>query len=44
VEELIRLMGESTGRFAAVLSATLPKLAEAEITPPGVVFRFEQGV
>lgn len=44
VEELIRLMGESTGRFAAVLSATLPKLPETEITPPGVVFRFEQGV
>jgi 5'-methylthioadenosine phosphorylase len=44
VEELIRLMGESTGRFAAVLAAALPKLAETEITPPGVVFRFEQGL
>ncbi len=41
VEELIRLMGESTSRFAAVLAEALPALAAEEITPPGVVYRFE---
>jgi 5'-methylthioadenosine phosphorylase len=42
VEELIRLMGESTGTFAAVLLAALPRLDAAELAPPGVVYRFEQ--
>src|SRR3989440_4552946 len=42
VEELIRLMGESTGTFAAVLLAALPRLDAAELSPPGVVYRFEQ--
>jgi purine nucleoside phosphorylase len=42
VEELIRLMGESTGAFAAVLLAALPRLDAAELSPPGVVYRFEQ--
>ena len=40
-EEMIRLMGESTGTFAAVLRAALPRLAETELVPPGVVYRFE---
>jgi 5'-methylthioadenosine phosphorylase len=43
VEELIRLMGESTSRFAAVLAAALPKLDAGALAPPGVVYRFEQG-
>lgn len=41
VEELIRLMGESTGIFASVLAGALPLLAEAELRPSGVMFRFE---
>jgi purine nucleoside phosphorylase len=43
VEELVRLMGESGGRFAAVLRAALPELDAQALAPPGVVFRFEQG-
>jgi purine nucleoside phosphorylase len=42
VEELIRLMGESTGTFASVLLAALRRLDAAEISPPGVVYRFDQ--
>jgi purine nucleoside phosphorylase len=42
VEELIRLMAQSTGRFAAVLEAALPRLETAELEAPGVVYRFEQ--
>ena len=42
VEELIRLMGESTRTFAAVLAAALPALDGAELQPPGMVYRFEQ--
>src|SRR2546423_1804872 len=33
-EEMIRLMGESTGTFAAVLLAALPRLDAAELSPP----------
>jgi 5'-methylthioadenosine phosphorylase len=42
VEELIRLMGESTATFASVLRAALPRLDDTELAPPGVVYRFEQ--
>ena len=42
VDELIRLMGESTATFASVLRAALPQLDEVELSPPGVVYRFEQ--
>jgi 5'-methylthioadenosine phosphorylase len=42
VEELIRLMGESTGAFAAVLRSALPRLVGAELSAPGTVYRFEQ--
>ena len=42
VDELIRLMGESTATFASVLRAALPRLDEAELSPPGVVYRFEE--
>jgi len=40
VEELIRLMGESTARFAAVLVHALPRLVGVEVPPVGVVYRF----
>jgi hypothetical protein len=42
VEELLRLIGASTGVFAAVLAAALPKLPRRNLTPPGVIYRFEQ--
>ncbi len=42
VEELIRLMGESTGAFAAVLAAALPQIAKLTRRPAGIVYRFEQ--
>jgi hypothetical protein len=41
VEELVRLMEQSTGTFAAVLREALPRLDDAELAPPGVVYRFE---
>jgi purine nucleoside phosphorylase len=41
VDELVRLMGESTGRFAAVLAAALPSLAETDLAPVGALLRFE---
>ncbi|WP_445152283.1 MTAP family purine nucleoside phosphorylase [Baekduia sp. Peel2402] len=41
VEELVRLVGESSGSFAAVLTAALPKLAAADLTPVGSHFRFD---
>jgi hypothetical protein len=42
VEELIRLMGESAERFAAILAEALPGLEEADFAPAGTVYRFEQ--
>jgi 5'-methylthioadenosine phosphorylase len=41
VEELVRLMGESTGVFAAVLDEALPRVAASPPAPSGMVFRFE---
>jgi purine nucleoside phosphorylase len=41
VEELIRLVGESTASFAAALTAALPRVAEADLTPVGSHFRFD---
>ncbi len=41
VEELVGLMGQSTGIFAAVLAAALPRVAERSPAPAGVVYRFE---
>lgn len=43
VEDLIRLMGESSGLFSTVLGAALPRLAGQELKPTGTVYRFEQG-
>jgi len=41
VETLVRLVGESSGSFAAALTAALPKLAAADLTPVGSHFRFD---
>jgi purine nucleoside phosphorylase len=41
VDELLRLIGESTDVFARVLAAALPRLAERAPAPPGVVYRFD---
>ena len=41
VDELLRLIGASQGVFREVLARTLPRLAEAEFAPPGIVHRFE---
>jgi purine nucleoside phosphorylase len=41
VRELLRLIEGSTEVFAAVLSATLTKLNGRELSPPGVIYRFE---
>jgi hypothetical protein len=35
------LIGASTEVFGRVLSAALPRLAERELSPPGVLYRFE---
>jgi purine nucleoside phosphorylase len=40
VEELIRLMGQSTASFAEVLIRTVPRLAAEPPTPAGTVYRF----
>ena len=41
VEELLRLIAASTEVFATVLAAAVPKLAGRNLSPPGVVYRFE---
>jgi len=41
VEELVRLIGESTGAFARVLDAAVPRVARAELEPVGHHFRFD---
>jgi hypothetical protein len=41
VEELLRLIGASKDVFRSVLSHALPKVAAADISPPGVNYRFE---
>ena len=41
VEELLRLIAASTEVFATVLAAAVPKLAGQDLSPPGVVYRFE---
>jgi 5'-methylthioadenosine phosphorylase len=41
VEELLRLIGASKDVFRGVLSHALPKVAAAEISPPGVMYRFD---
>jgi len=41
VEELVRLMSESTGVFARALAAALPRLGERAPAQAGIVYRFE---
>jgi 5'-methylthioadenosine phosphorylase len=41
VEELVRLVGESTGTFARVLAAAVPRVAQADLEPVGTHFRFD---
>jgi purine nucleoside phosphorylase len=41
VEELLRLIGASKDVFRSVLGHALPKLATAEVSPPGVMYRFD---
>jgi purine nucleoside phosphorylase len=41
VETLVRLVDESSGAFAQALTAALPKLAAADLTPVGSHFRFD---
>src|SRR5947208_8157606 len=41
VEELLRLIGESSQVFASVLAATLALLPGREPAPPGGIYRFE---
>src|SRR3954466_12030370 len=43
VATLLEMMAASTGAFAAVLSAAVPRAAAATPAPPGVVYRFERG-
>ena len=41
VEELLRLIAASTEVFGRVLTEALSKLEEAEVAPPGVLYRFD---
>jgi len=41
VEELVRLIGASTGTFASVLAAAVPRVAQADLEPAGTHFRFD---
>jgi purine nucleoside phosphorylase len=41
VGELVRLIGASSDVFASVLASALPLLADADLTPPGTIYRFE---
>jgi 5'-methylthioadenosine phosphorylase len=42
VDELLRLIRASTEVFASVLSGALPRLTPSELSPPGVLYRFEE--
>jgi purine nucleoside phosphorylase len=41
LEELVRLIGASTGTFASVLAAAVSKVARADLEPVGTHFRFD---
>ena len=41
VDELVRLIGASGATFQAVLAEALPLLRDADLTPPGTIYRFE---
>jgi purine nucleoside phosphorylase len=42
VERLLELIAASTGTFARLLEATLPRIDRAALAPPGVVYRFHE--
>jgi purine nucleoside phosphorylase len=41
VQTLLDMMAASTATFAAVLAAAVPRAAAADLTPAGIVYRFE---
>jgi purine nucleoside phosphorylase len=41
VDELVRLIGASGATFSSVLAKALLHLPEADLTPPGTIYRFE---
>ena len=41
VDELLRLIQASGAVFASVLAKAIPLLADAELAPPGMIYRFE---
>jgi hypothetical protein len=41
VDELLRLIGASGQVFSQVLAKALPLLPDADLTPPGTLYRFE---
>ena len=41
VDELLRLIGASGQVFSEVLASALPLLRDADLTPPGTLYRFE---
>ena len=41
VDELLRLIGASKDVFRSVLGHALPKVAGADLSPPGVMYRFD---
>ena len=41
IDELVRLMSESTGIFASVLAAALPRIDLGALEPTGVLYRFD---
>ena len=43
VERLLELIAASTDAFAALLTATLPRIDPAALAPTGVVYRFHEG-
>jgi purine nucleoside phosphorylase len=44
VEQLIALMGRSSGVFADLIGAALPRIDAEALAPVGVVYRFDQGL
>jgi purine nucleoside phosphorylase len=43
VETLLELIAQSTGAFASVLQAAVPRVDESALAPAGVVYRFHAG-
>jgi purine nucleoside phosphorylase len=43
VERLLELIAASTGTFARLLEATLPRIDRAALAPAGIVYRFHEG-